>query len=470
MSYGLVSKFFECLRKTPEQKLTAREIAKWITDNYPEECREKQKRSSVINSDKDLLNQIAKEIVSHAPRLLKKNPRFKATEGPPRKYHYTKPSDGDEASYPQDIASDPAKAATTSSTAANLNNKTLERLRKTPEQKFTAREIADECLRKNPEQKFTAREIAEWALNNYEKECQNKKNRSSVINSDEALLRRISVEIRAQTPRLLEKNSGIKVTKDLPRKYYYTESSDGDEAGHSQDTASDPAEAAATFGATAAERAKKPPEDALNAATASSSTGIKEKDLYPVLIKFLWSALKIYSKRIDEKRSSNSSGARTNRWLYPDIVALEDLSEDWHREIKDCVKERSDKKTRLWSFEVKKKISRSNVREYYFQAVSNSSWANFGYLAADEIGNETLRELRILAGLLGVGLIKLDRGHPSGSQIVIPAKERLEVDWSAANRLAKENKDFLNFIKLVREFHQTGRVYAGSWDTKIQRN
>ena len=42
----------------------------------------------------------------------------------------------------------------------------------------------------------------------------------------------------------------------------------------------------------------------------------------------------------------------------------------------------SDKRTKLWSFEAKLLINRSNVRECFFQAVSNSSWANFGYLVA----------------------------------------------------------------------------------------
>ena len=278
-----------------------------------------------------------------------------------------------------------------------------------------------ECLKENPKQQFTAREIAKWIFKNHREKCEEIK-RSLKIKTNKDLLDRITFRIIGYTPRLLKENSRIKATEDRPRKCYWTPNGD-------------------------------PPPS-------------KETDLYPVLIKFLWSALKIYSKRIDEKRSINSLGARGNKWLHPDIVGLENLSEDWHREIKDCVKWCSDKKTRLWSFEVKKKISRSNVRECYFQAVSNSSWANFGYLVADKIGDEALGELRILAGLLGVGLIKLDRENSAKSQIVIPAKERPGVDWNVANRLAKENKDFLNCVKSVREFYQTDRVDPASWDTK----
>lgn len=46
----------------------------------------------------------------------------------------------------------------------------------------------------------------------------------------------------------------------------------------------------------------------------------------------------MYSKRIDEKTSSNRMGKNGNIWLHPDIVGLEDLSSDWNNLVKDCVK------------------------------------------------------------------------------------------------------------------------------------
>lgn len=138
----------------------------------------------------------------------------------------------------------------------------------------------------------------------------------------------------------------------------------------------------------------------------------------------------LYSKRIDEKRSSNKRGPNGNRWLYPDLVGMEDLGTDWHQEVKDCVSQYSDKRTKLWSFEVKLLINRSNVRECFFQSVSNSSWSNFGYLVAAEIeGQDTLKELRMLFAAHGIGLIKLEVENPSESQVLIPAKERGEIDW-----------------------------------------
>jgi Uncharacterized protein conserved in bacteria len=187
--------------------------------------------------------------------------------------------------------------------------------------------------------------------------------------------------------------------------------------------------------------------------------------LYPLLSHYLWSEFGIYSKRIDEKRSSNKRGPNGNRWLYPDLVGMEDLGADWHRIVRDCVQQYSDKRTKLWSFEVKLLINRSNVRECFFQTVSNSSWANFGYLVAAEIGGgDTLKELRMLSAAHGIGLIQLDPESPSESQILIPARERQEIDWDSANRLATENKDFLEYIKLVKQFYQTGEARPGDWD------
>ena len=45
--------------------------------------------------------------------------------------------------------------------------------------------------------------------------------------------------------------------------------------------------------------------------------------------------------------------------FYPDLVGAEVLNKNWVREIKECVKVYSDRKTKLWSFEVKLKINRS---------------------------------------------------------------------------------------------------------------
>jgi hypothetical protein len=191
---------------------------------------------------------------------------------------------------------------------------------------------------------------------------------------------------------------------------------------------------------------------------------LSEHGLYPLLCRFLHVEQGLYPKRIDEKRSTNRHGPNGNKWLYPDLVAMEDIGAEWDREIRTCVQQVGAQRTRLWSFEVKLLVNRSNVREVWFQAVSNSSWANFGYLVAADIQESAMKELRLLAASYGIGLIRLNAEDPSESEILIPARERPDIDWDACNRLAMENADFRDFISWVRQFHQTDNAKVGTWD------
>lgn len=147
---------------------------------------------------------------------------------------------------------------------------------------------------------------------------------------------------------------------------------------------------------------------------------------------------------------------------------MKDLTKGWALTINNCVKQFADKKAKLWSFEVKVAIDTTNVRQSFFQALSNSSWAHYGYLVASSLvegkGGDTLRELEILAARHGIGFILLNVKEPVGkSQILIPAKERLEIDWDMANRLVKENKDFKSFIGDVTDFCMTGKTKSPGW-------
>jgi len=212
-------------------------------------------------------------------------------------------------------------------------------------------------LKERPDEKLTARQIAEWIFVTFPDECQAKKQSSQYVSTDAELVQQLVAEISSQRPRLQKRHPELKTTEGRPRKYYYSEKSDV-------------AEVAAAEGVVAAPMAD------------SSDAKLGEHAMYPLLSLYLWEEFGVYSKRIDEKRSSNKRGPNGNRWLYPDVVGMEDLGAEWHQEVRDCVNQYSDKRTKLWSFEAKLLINRSNVRECYFQAVSNSSWANFGYLVA----------------------------------------------------------------------------------------
>jgi hypothetical protein len=290
-----------------------------------------------------------------------------------------------------------------------------------------------EFLKGNPEKKYTARQIAEWIFDTYPDECRAKQKRSkatvSPIDTDTALLSQISAEISTNKNIIIKKASPhIKTTEGRPRKYYYTEQSDADEIEKSEE----------------------------------NNTRIQsiplEHDLYPMLIEYLNTEHNLYAKRIDEKRSTNNRGPKGNEWLYPDLVALEDLAAEWSNKVTECAKQYGDKKAKLWSFEVKRLINISNVRSTFFQAVSNSSWANFGYLVAAELEEKAKKELRMLASLHGIGFILLDVDNPSESQVMIPARERHDLDWESINRLTEANKDFSDYINEISDFCLTGKT------------
>jgi hypothetical protein len=302
-----------------------------------------------------------------------------------------------------------------------------------------------EFLRKNENQRFTARDIAEWVFESYPKECEKKKARSTAakfpIETDADLIQQIAAEISSVRPDLQRKFPLIKTTEERPKRYYLTTKSDSDEI--------EIAESAEVE------------ENGFNL----NKIKVTEHSLYPKVSEYLFTQLNIYSKRVDEKKSKNNKGSGGNKWLFPDIVGMEDLTKDWQRETKECVKEMQALKAKLWSFEVKILINRSNVREVFFQTVSNSTWANYAYLVAAEIVDDrTTKELRILSGLHGIGVIQLNIENPSESLILMPAKERSEVDWNTIDRLVEENADFVDYIRLVKQFYQTGDPRTKDWD------
>lgn len=294
-------------------------------------------------------------------------------------------------------------------------------------------------LQANPGQQFTARQLAQKIIDHYSAELAEKRKNPRFV-SDEAFLSQITAEVggsrtvkaKAMCPQVMTRD------KPRPRLFYWGES------------------------VVEQKNANVAPEPTVE------TVSLTEHSLYPILIDYLSQEEGLLCRRIDEKRSSNNKGLGGNHWLYPDIVALEPLDKEWDEVVQNCVRHSEGRLTRLWSFEVKKQLNRSNVRECFFQAVSNSSWAHFGYLVATEINEDKQRsverELQMLCALHGIGVILLDPHDFSNSQTLIPASERTSVDWQSVNRLVEENRDFKDFIELVGEYHQTGKIHKSLWN------
>jgi hypothetical protein len=47
--------------------------------------------------------------------------------------------------------------------------------------------------------------------------------------------------------------------------------------------------------------------------------------------------------------------------------------------------------------------------------------------------------------------------------VLIPARERDELDWDMANRLATENGDFLDYVNLFMQLYQPGEARLADW-------
>ena len=91
--------------------------------------------------------------------------------------------------------------------------------------------------------------------------------------------------------------------------------------------------------------------------------------------------------------------------------------------------------------------------------------ANEGYLVATKISdNATEKELRMLSALHGIGVILLNIENPTESEMMLPSRSRLEVDWESVNRILLENDDFKNYVDLVSTYYQTGKVRVRDWN------
>lgn len=303
-----------------------------------------------------------------------------------------------------------------------------------------------ETLRDHPDRRFTARELAAAFIQRYPAEMHEKQANPRYI-TEADLLTQLAAEIGGERTIIAKQRCTHVATQDKPRpRLYYWDANPPTQPEtllpSSQSEALEPIEVEAVI----------------------SQPSLNEQALYPLLINFLHRDFKLYCKRIDEKTSRNSYGSGGNHWLHPDVVALEPLDQEWDAVVKDCVRHGNDSSVRLWSFEVKKQLTRGNIRQHFFQAVSNSTWANFGYLVATGMNNDVEPELQMLASLHGIGVLLLNTESLFDSQILIPARERTSIDWQSVNRIVAENSDFHHFIEQVGIYSQTGRLVQSIWN------
>lgn len=182
-----------------------------------------------------------------------------------------------------------------------------------------------------------------------------------------------------------------------------------------------------------------------------SAPKFAERDLHPLLVKFIYAHEHFQARArtiLHEESSKKSKGY--DEWLHPDIVGVYYPYRDFDPKVIEIQKELGSPTVKLFSFEMKIDLSLSNFRQAYFQAVSNSTWANEGYLVALNIepGTDFTDELSRLNNAFGIGIIQLDPENVDQSEIIFPARSK-DIDWITVSRLSEENPGFRDIIESI---------------------
>ena len=227
------------------------------------------------------------------------------------------------------------------------------------------------------------------------------------------------------------------------------------------------------------DRAAEIPTDAVakiekeEAKKKEKKTEYQERDLHPLLTYFAYAnptfnrGRSIFTKTIFHEKSQRSG---YNEWIHPDMVGFYLPLDDWRPDVIEFNRLSDNNSLRLFSFEMKKSLTKSNYREAYFQAVSNSSWAHEGYIVAAEIlqDDEFLAELERLASSFGIGIIHLDPGDIDSSSILYPARGRAALDWETINKLCEQNADFEKFLQDVKIDFESKRIHRSEFDEVVK--
>jgi hypothetical protein len=202
-------------------------------------------------------------------------------------------------------------------------------------------------------------------------------------------------------------------------------------------------------------------------------TEFHERDLHPLLTYFAYAnptfnrGRSIFSKTILHEKSQRTG---YNEWIHPDMVGFYLPLDDWRPDVIEFNRLSDNNSLRLFSFELKKSLTKANYREAYFQAVSNSSWAHEGYLVAAEIlqDDEFLSELERLASSFGIGIIHLDPADIDASSILYPSRGRDTLDWETINKLCEQNSDFEKFLQDVKIDFESKRIHRSEFDEVVK--
>ena len=190
-----------------------------------------------------------------------------------------------------------------------------------------------------------------------------------------------------------------------------------------------------------------------------------ERDLHKLLSSYLKNT-GTYSKTIFHEQSKNSKDSN-QKWIHPDLVGIKfiNLKTKTSQNFLKVVN-RADT-FKISSYEIKKEINTDyELKKYFFQAVSNSSWANYSYLVAFEISDSLEEEMERLNQSFGIGIIEL-KANPYESKILYQSKYK-ELDFKTLDQLCKINSDFEMFIEQTEKLLTANDKYIYSSKKELE--
>lgn len=192
-----------------------------------------------------------------------------------------------------------------------------------------------------------------------------------------------------------------------------------------------------------------------------------ERDLHVLLSTYLKST-QIYAKTIFHEQSIYSKDSN-QIWTHPDMIGVRFMKLN-HKTSRSLLKSLKREDTiKISSYELKKEINNDNeLKKAYFQAVSNSSWANFGYLVALEFNSGIEDEMERLNQSFGIGIIKL-AAYPFESTILFPAKYR-ELDFKTIDKLCLINTEFAKFMEQIDKWMSADERFINAIEKELEEN
>ncbi len=190
----------------------------------------------------------------------------------------------------------------------------------------------------------------------------------------------------------------------------------------------------------------------------------EERDLHKLLSSFL-KATGEFSKTIFHEQSNRSD--EHQKWVHPDMVGIRFLKLQTNASQTFLKAVNRIDTFKLTSYELKKEINTDyELKKCFFQAVSNSSWSNYGYLVAFEISDNIKDEMERLNQSFGIGVILL-KPNPYESKIIFQARYK-ELDFKTIDKLCKINIDFEKFIENTEKLMMANEKYSKSTEKEFE--